>query len=274
MVDILTPPSFTGPDAIEKFYLQFNNALATRIHDSMAFDFRGIPFLTPDEILAVVSAARLWHRETSQSVTLHVQKKVQMYLERMDVFALCSDYLVPGIAVDERWDRSDESRKLLELMPIASQEDENAENVTDALRRAGSILLTWLEDESRADAIRNLFSEVAENIVHREDVGYAIIQRYSDSLTGGSRVHIGISDLGIGIQESLCRQNPGLKEAFQEGSKYILHALNLGVTGGNTIRGVGLANVKKTVAGEKGVLTIRTMRSKIRFQEDGAIIQD
>src|SRR5262249_7219168 len=71
----------------------------------------------------------------------------------------------------------------------------------------------------------------------------------------------------IGIQESLCRKNPALKEAFQAGSDYILHALNLGVTGGNTIRGVGLANVKKTVAGEKGSLTIRTMRSKIQFGE-------
>jgi hypothetical protein len=99
MFDMLTPPSFIGPDALEKFYLQFNNALNTRLHDKIAFDFRGISFLTPEVILAVVSTARLWHRETGQRVILYLQRDVQMYLERMNVFALCGDYLVPGTSV-------------------------------------------------------------------------------------------------------------------------------------------------------------------------------
>ncbi len=73
-----------------------------------------------------------------------------------------------------------------------------------------------------------MLSEIGQNIVHSEDQGFAIIQRYkkpySHDIERVSEISIGIADLGIGIEESLCRRTPTLTGSLHTGqiSSYML----------------------------------------------------
>src|SRR5258708_19491678 len=80
----------------------------------------------------------------------------------------------------ECWERSAASTNLLELQPIASAETDNARDVSRAVTRAQSILTTWLGgDTLRVGRLCTMLSELASNIVHSDDQGFAIIQRYT-----------------------------------------------------------------------------------------------
>lgn len=271
-------------DPMEALYQQVVEALDAGAAEPLAVDLSVIGFLRPNEILALVSIARLWHRRTGHRMTLvAMQSQVHRYLERVDLFTTCGEWVKQDreLSHNERYSRSSASRTLLEVIPIASDPDQNGWDVDDAVVRARRIVKTWFgANKSSVDRLLTILAEVATNITHSHDQGYAVIQRYRHPTdpTAGGRVSVAIADLGIGIEASL-RSKPVSATMtplpkFARGSDAILHAFKLGVTSRDTVAGLGLARVRAIVEEWHGSLHVRSLSSCVHFDGELTIPDD
>ena len=284
-VPLIRPLGLNSFGHIESFYHQVVDALqGGQAREAIHCDLSVVSFVPPEGILALVSAARLWYLVTGYPIHLHnLRPDVHRYLERMDLFSQCGNWIrvAQELADADRLSRSTASQRLLEVLPIASEETQNAQDVTDALARASLILMSWFAAD--ADAVTRLLtmlSEITTNVVHSLDRGFAVMQRYrdNDAVAFGSQVTIAVGDLGIGIQTSLRRKenfprNLG-HQPRESGSDYILHALELGVTSRDTVGGMGLYRVRTLVHGWNGSLRIRSARSAVRISGSAVDVAD
>ncbi len=248
---------------------------------SLVIDLGSVTFIPAEGVLALVNIARLWHRHSKEATVLKwVQRQVLLYLERMDAFVHDTAYLMAAdtLPTHECWERSAASTNLLELQPIASAEADNARDVSRAVTRAQSILATWLDgDTLRVGRLCTMLSELASNIVHSDDQGFAIIQRYTGTASpfSGSTISIAIADLGIGIEASLRhRGTAGRTKVLGTGSDYILHALQLGVSSREMIAGTGLYQIKQQIQEASGTLVIRSQRSEVALDGSTHRVRD
>jgi len=230
--------------------------------------------------MMLITGARLWHRMTGQPTILAgIQPEVHKYLERMDVFSVCSHWIQQASPLNpaECWSRSQSPRKLLEVMPVSADRIRNSQDVTTAVGRAHRILETWFSNNLPAiGPIATILSEVASNVTHSQDRGFAVIQHhYAPS---GGRVTIAVGDLGVGIEASLrqrgARLGPFHQGAPPVGSGAILRALELGVTSRGDVRGMGLYQVKTLVDRWQGILAIRSGHSSVRIAESQVYVRD
>lgn len=258
------------PAQHDGLYTSVVGALTTGHQGALILDLRDLAFIPADGILALVGVARLWHRETGGVTRLrHMQLAVHQYLERMDLFTRCGDWIMAEEGLDSTlcWERSIESANLSELLPIASAEMHNPSDVARAVTRAKKILLTWVEwDESAINRLCVMLSELASNIVHSRDQGFAIMQRYAlgHPTHPGSRVTLAVADLGIGIEASLRQRLRALPiTRLHTGADFILHALELGVTSREDVAGTGLYQIHQWVQEWAGTLVIRSWRSRV-----------
>lgn len=250
----------------------------------LALDLSLISFLPAEGLLALLSITRLWYRWTgTRTVLTGMQLSVHRYLEHMDLFTQCAHWLEQEYELipEERFDRSSASNRLLEIMHIASDEQHNALDATDAIRRAQRILMTWFDVDMRAvGRLLTILSEIGSNVSHSQDEGFIVIQRYRDKASSscGSRVTVAIADLGIGIERALRHKDRCSEEGndtrFRSGSDYIHYALQLGVTSRDAIAGMGLPQVKGIVEDWRGTLTIRSVKSIVHFSENACTVQD
>lgn len=264
---------------IENMFAQF--AEDTRDRHVHYLNMGEASWIEPFGIVSLITVARLYEQNTARRLELrNLPDNTHRYLERMDVFDVCGAFLVVDTQLSEtdKFTRSQRSQKLLEVLPIPSNLRTNPIEVKKALRRANTILQTWLEDTSLIKSVLTLFSEVSHNISHSQDEGFAVIQRYkqpySDDSEYASEIHIAIADLGIGIEKSLANQHPALMERFDKGSEYILHALKEGTSGMSGTRGIGLPNVQSLVAKWDGELLIRSMSSRVIVRANDVIVDD
>lgn len=278
----LRPVSLKSILGIEQLYQRAEAALlACRPLEPLVLDLSWVGFVPPEGIIALVTAARLWHGATGTRVRLcNLRPEVHRYCERMDVFRQCGTWLEEErtLAEEERFDRAPASSNLLELRSIASDEDQNSQDVAAAVARAARIIQAWFDAD--ADAVRRLltmFSEIATNVAHSRDQGFALMQRYrGDTRQLGSRVTIAVGDLGIGVEASLratARARSNLPR-LASGSDYILHALELGVTSRHNAGGMGLYQVRGLVDEWRGSLVIRSGRSMARISAEGTETRD
>lgn len=269
---------------MDTLYDQLGDALAIGRADPLAIDLSRLSFVRPNELLVLVTVARLWHRHIGQHTTLvGMQPEVHRYLERMDLFTTCGDWLQQDheLPLAERYARSRASRNLLEVVPIAADNDQNSRDVTDTTGRAKDILETWFGAKTPAvGRLLTILSEIASNVAHSDDRGFAVIQRYrnpADPAAGG-RVVVAVADLGIGIEASLRRRRawggPGGRRALGTGSGAILRAFDLGVSSRETVAGLGLPRVRQIVGEWHGLLAVRSFGSSVRFEEDAVYTQD
>lgn len=268
----------------DHLYTAVTNALSMCSSGPLILNMRHLPFLPADGVLALVGVARLWHRQTCERTILrNLQVPVHQYLERIDLFTRCGDWITADVALDPAlcWERTPESSNLSELLSIESGNTLNSRDVALATARAKKILLAWIEqDEAAVNRLAVMLSELASNVAHSEDRGFAIMQRYATGNAGnvvsasgssgssgrpGSRVTLAIADLGIGIEASLRRQPHVLPPALRgrTGADYILHALELGVTSREDVAGTGLFQIRQWVQEWFGTLTIRSQRSRV-----------
>jgi hypothetical protein len=245
----------------------------------LVLDLSRVSFVYVDGLLALTCIARLWHRWTGCLVRLqHLDPKVHRYLERMDLFSQCRDWLEQDHPLDEgdRFNRKPYSERLMEVTPIPSDELLNAEAVQEALRRMRTILdNSTNRDPNAVIRLCTMLSEITQNVVHSEDHGFAIVQRYrssGQSLLQSYRVMISVVDAGIGIEGSLRRSAVPLRldngAPLVSGSDYILKALEVGVTSRVTGGGLGLHQVRGLVQEWLGTLVIRSGRSRVHFNGD------
>ncbi|MDP9469085.1 MAG: hypothetical protein M3Q71_00240 [Chloroflexota bacterium] len=272
------------PDTAEALYDQVIGARPAGQTEPLTLDLSQVSFVPADMLLRLVTVARLWHRWTGHRTALvGMRSDVHQYLERMNLFSTCGEWVEQEHPLDPlgRYGRSRASRTLLEIVPLSADKWQNRRDVTDAVLRAERILTTWFSSNGHGfHHLLTILSEIASNVTHSLDQGFAVIQRYRDPRRSpaGSRVTIAVADLGIGIETSLRRKRarigldgPG---ALQSGSGAILQAFQLGVTGRDTIGGLGLARVQSIIEEWRGSLTIRTHQSAVRFEGDAVYPQD
>jgi hypothetical protein len=114
-------------------------------------------------------------------------------------------------------------------------------------------------ENDRIKATCDLLNVVVENITHSRDIGYVLMQLYQ--IIDGYRVHIGIVDMGMGIPATLRIRYPDIGSE----AKYLLKALEMGVTSRVGMGGLGLFNVERIVRGQQGGLTIRAGSSMLQI---------
>ena len=254
------------PLAWEDFYNRFNVQLKNAAAHSLLVDTTAIHFFRPEMVLTLVNAARLWRASRGIPIDVNFNHEAQAYLKRMDLFSACADYLQPMRDVEDRYDRSSASRKLMEVTEISSIRTENWPSVVIAMDRGQSILENAGVDAEIVDEVVEILSEVGQNITHSTDTGFAIIQSYENPAEiGGRRVYIAVSDLGIGIEASLCKRFNPVDVGCNSGSDFIIHALKKGVSSRTETRGIGLSDVSRKVGRARGILFIRSCSSRVMY---------
>ncbi|MGE3271328.1 MAG: hypothetical protein AB7P40_21445 [Chloroflexota bacterium] len=276
----VSPFNLGDVSGIERFFQDVATILASCWPlQPLILDMRGVSFVPPQGIIALTTVCRHWYSQTGERVHLrNLHPEVHQYLERMDMFLHCGEWVDEerALAEDQRFGRSHASSNLLELLPIAGGEAQNSKDVAAAVARAHRIVDTWFDADVRAiGRLLTMMSEITGNIVHSHDRGFVTIQRYrSANVTPlGSRVTVAVGDLGIGIRSSLHGKfsaSPFASEIpLSTGSDYLLHALDLGVTRRDTAGGVGLYQVRELVNAWQGSLIIRSDGSMIRISQGG-----
>ncbi len=264
----LRPTNLADSTALEHLFSQVQLALEHDLGGDLIIDLACVAFIRPDGLMALVAAAREWHRCTGRLTRLvKIPRMVHRYLERIDLFTKCAAWLEAEVelAPAERWERSRESYRLLEILPLASDIEQNIQDVQSAVRRAGNILTTWFDaDRNAVGRVQTLLSEVASNVVHSQDQGFAVIQRYRDPRNppNGSQVVLAVADNGIGIEASTKAKLP-TPPPVQPGSQFILRAL--GMLNEPTVAGTGLPRVRTIVREWQGALSIRSFGSMVHL---------
>jgi hypothetical protein len=162
-------------------------------------------------------------------------------------------------------------------MSISSDEPQNSWDVTTAVGRAQHILATWFSNDlPGVGSVATILSEVASNVTHSRDQGFAVVQHHR--WPPGGRVTMAIGDLGLGIEASLRQQGARLGQFHKglppTGSGAILRALELGVSSQGDVRGMGLYQVRTLVDRWQGILEIRSGRSSVRIAEGNIYVRD
>ncbi|HEU5226526.1 MAG TPA: ATP-binding protein [Ktedonobacteraceae bacterium] len=267
----------TAPSIYEAVGQQLHHYRAQHIGEPLYLDGSGVTFLEADGVLALLNCARLWHRWTGMPCILtSLRLPIHQYLERMDVFSRYATWLSADTVLDRSdcFDRADHSRTLLEITPIASDEFLNALHVSEVMENAQRILTSWFAaSPSSVHRLLTVLAALTENIIHSEDIGHVIIQRYAEGLAG-SRVVLSIADLGIGIQASLQKNGAIARRQLQGGSAYILESLKQGVTSRSVVGGVGLFRVQSIITDWQGDMWIRSQLSSVHLSPEGASYRD
>jgi hypothetical protein len=273
-------------DDYEDLYAQITAMRRRSTDKPLVVDLTPIQFVPVDGLVALACSARLWHRWTGEKLVLRqIQPQVHRYLERMDLFSRCGAWIDQDNQLHnlELFERKPDSERLLELTRIVSDEEQNANDVRAAVERIRHILTNLvLRDALSVGQLCTMFSEIAQNVVHSLDLGFAIVQRYrgntNPSFGLGYRVIINVSDLGIGIEGSLGGSDSCLMRAVRSqltsGSDYILKALELGVTSRRTAGGMGLHQVHNIVNEWEGTLSIRSSRSLVQIAQNTISCRD
>lgn len=272
-----TPVALANRNDAEALYRRLV-AVPSQANEPLRLNLAHASFVGVDGLLALVTIGRLWHSRTQQPVILcNIPPTVHQYLERIDLFSTCGGWIKQEreLPSSERYDRVSESVRLLEIMRVDSNEGQNAKDVARAIGRANHILSNWFGRDLQATGqLCTMLAEIASNIVHSADHGYAVIQRHRDpdNPLFGSRIWIAIADLGVGIEGSLSSQHsrlePQVRKQLRRGSDYLLQSLEMGVTARRTAGGTGLHWVRSMVQDWRGTLSIRSRRSLVVINED------
>jgi hypothetical protein len=269
-------------DDFEELYKTIHWFKENRKINELIVDLNDCGFLPAQGLLALITAARLWHSWTDSPVRLkNLQEPVHQYMERADLFTACGQWVKTTQPLNEHFERIPDSRTIMELTHLTSNELTNAHQVVRVRQRAQQILSAWLpNDMDRVDRLVTILAEIAENIIHSNDIGFALIQRYRDTTfdDGQYRIQIGISDLGIGIRQALLTSPVAIRAEdgsnLETDSDFIKRALDIGVTSRVGGGGLGLNTVRAIVAHWNEHFMIRSGTSLVRFDPLGGGTDD
>ena len=270
MAKIILTGTSLGSEQAEDLYHQLHNVLGRNHPGQLQIDMSSVSFVRPSGVMALVIAAKTWQEQTGrQTVLIQVQTQVHAYLDRVDLFSTCGEFIETDdeLAPAQRYSRSPESRSVVELLPISGDIDQNSKGVSAAVRRVSHVLCErYGADHPNIPRLCTLVAELGSNITHSQDSGYLLVQSYADRLDERWRVSIAIGDCGIGIERSLRTRRSILqtyKSQLKSGSDFIALSLREGITSLRSKRGVGLPLVKNTVRDWKGSLSIRSQGSRL-----------
>lgn len=185
----------------------------------MTVDARGVTFVDPHGLLGLLEFGRLCDRlDCKVRLEIPASPEVRSYLHRMDFFEVARRFfLFETPEPPEAAARGTASDVLLEITPILQSKD--IHTIVGRVReRAGAMLEKHLNyDADARDRFLVALSEICQNIVeHSEDRGFVAIQKYFyRERLGKNVVKIAVTDLGVGVRQSL-----GQRLAGQYGAKW------------------------------------------------------
>jgi hypothetical protein len=239
-----------GFDAIERFFTEFSHHLTNDKYTKATIDLEQIDFLAVEAMLSLLCASKHWSQSKGYRVKWLTSDNVTHYLERADVMRVFQEHIEFTHRPDEEWSRGS-SLSLMELRELEPNPEQNSIDVSNIIAEISGLLLGRVSTK-QLGAASTLMSEVAQNIIHSQSMGYATTQAYQQGRK--HRVHLGVIDNGVGIATSLSTKYPDLKRT----SDYIKLSLESGVTSKTQGDGLGLYQVDNMVRRDRGALTIRT----------------
>lgn len=236
-----------------------------KLAERFVLDLGRVGFVKPYGVVALLLTARRLAVISGRRVELaNMGRQVHSYLERMDLFDVGGDWLVPARGLDEGWDRNPQTPNLLELMVIEGPQD-----VVTAISRAERVFSRWL-DVPDLNGLLRVISELCANVhQHSGDLaGCVMIQKYETARGRAvvSVVSVAVGDLGCGVRASLAARHG---EMGCEPLDYLREAM-----GGRTSRasgrgGLGLRVVEESAKASGGRLWLRSETAAIVSRASG-----
>lgn len=252
--------SLSGFQDIENFYQEFADQLLKEYPHEAEFDLEIIDFITPEALLSLLCASQHWKIKKGSPVKWIVNEQVLAYLERVDVMRVFADAIVFDKLPDERWTRSS-SLSLMEICEISPEPEQNSHDVSNTITTASHFLLGRVTTKQLGSA-STLLSEITQNVIHSRSIGYAFAQAYNANQ--GSRVHLGVIDIGAGIATTLSSKYPDVAKP----SDYLRLSLESGITSSSSSNGLGLFQVRNIVQQGKGILVIRSGTALLQIHNE------
>lgn len=244
---ITVPYSLSSVEAVETLY---SYVTAQPLASHYAFDMSRVDFVKPHGVIALVLAARMLAKRSGQPVALtSLHPQVLQYLERIDLFEIGHEWLLPPPKLSERWFRSAATPNLLELTLITGPND-----VSVAMARASHIFQRWLS-VSDLNNLLAVLSEVCANIYQHsgDPAGCVVIQKYA--LVDEVAICLAVGDLGCGIRGSLQARHGVLGEGSLF---YLREAMNGRTSRASGRGGLGLRFVERRARDTGGSFWLRT----------------
>lgn len=227
-----------------------------------------LAFLGANCTLSLLTASRLWFRWTGQVTEIHdLADDIHEHLVRLGVFDLPSETLIDvdpfPYRVSNRYGPINRRRIAPQFIP--GHQESNRTVMDQILDAVEETITYWLEDARLVRDVNLILSELGENIMHSNDYGYLFLQRYGRH--NGNQIIIAISDLGMGIRNSLERRQH--VHAGMSDGECIYKALQHRVSGAGNNRGIGLHEVWT-----RAERSARSAELRIRSGSGALIIQD
>lgn len=248
------------------------------VNDVLELDCSQVNFIDATCILALLTLSRLWFRWTGHETHLiGLRDNIHEYIYRLNLFDLTGETLVDREPLDyevpNHFGHINDRRIIPQFVPSHAASNRLVmEDVLDAIEESIDV---WFNDARLLRDVSMMLSELGENIIHSNDYGYLLLQRYrSQDFPGGTRLVIAIYDLGIGIRQSLARTN--LIKPNMTDSDCIQLALQHRITGTEDNRGIGLEEVRRLAlqSAKYAELRIRSGTGALNIQQNQVFKED
>lgn len=221
------------------------------------FDFSDIKFVRPTGVVALALMIRRIPQEVERIFFTNIHPKIASYLERVDIRDASSGRLVLP-PLENLYSRSAESTSVVALQPIPSEARSHRPARESVFAKLMTILKTWYHAD-KVSELASVISELLQNIMHSQDVGYVSVQRYWNPFLNMNEVCIAVGDLGLGIHSTLL--SAGQIPPTMSQSAAISKALEMNVScrGG----GIGLEVVNDYIKKWNGTLSMRSATGRV-----------
>lgn len=231
------------------------------IDDHYQLDMAENEFLRPYGVVTLVCMVRHLSHVSKQKVRIvNLKDKPLHYLDRMDFFDVCREWIDVGGLVLEPWSRNNDTVRMLELTRIANEGD-----VMKIVAKAEAIFDRWLS-ASYYSQIIEVLSELCSNIYQHstDSQGCALIQTHQHGFSD-VMIRIAVADMGIGIKNSLSKKHNNLGTSST--IDYLRAALN-GISSRHDRGGLGLQTVAGIAKQTSGSFWLRSYDAALFRKEE------
>lgn len=266
-------PTFTidqstlSAQSVDDVFAQLDSFCSSTSDNRVRLDLSRLGFVDPYGMAAMCLIGRRLSRQYwDMDCELPENPDVESYLTRMGVFRLLKEGA--SFSREPATGKAPvENESLIEACEISGRQD-----VEGVLGRVESRVESILEGELNYTVkeitwFKNVIAELCHNIIdHSGDRGYLVAQRYTNHKLGRKFAMLAVSDLGIGIRESLSERYD--VSGWSHGTA-IANAVKKTFSR-DAARGLGLYVVRTICDDCSGSLHIRSGDSRVYFRGSNA----
>lgn len=256
---IINIPNRLSMESVDELYRAAVGSNLDKI-TRVVFNFSKVSFVTPLDIILVVTASKSWSECIKHAVEWkNINSDVLNYLHRMNISELdFVDIESPSLFKRKYFQKSD---ALVELSVI-----KDIQSASSAIRETKNILDHWLPNSHRTCKfnLATLIKETVENSIEHSSLDlscgscYYLLQKYGYS-DGSIKIQIAVGDAGVGMLASQRRVYPTTKDDAEA----LVNAVMNGRSGRATGGGMGYATIREALAPLKGQIMVRSGRAHI-----------